>query len=672
MCKYTILLLLTIISLASLLYPVSLQVPTRYKTIQEAINRAADGDTILVAPGTYKENINFQGKNIVVTSHYIFSNDPGFIANTVIDGSNPADPGIASCVVFLSGEGPRTILQGFTLTKGTGTIRTEPNGTSWREGGGIMILRSSPTIKHNLIVRNIVLDTTGVTGAGGGGIGCAEGSPQIVNNTITQNQARYAAGIMLYRSGVVLKDNIICQNKGGQDYGGAGIVMESNGPAEKIMENNTIIANASWGSGFYGGRAGALLVFKTSVQARNNIIWGNIQNNGEQIYIHPERTTAAFTSNNIEGGRDGKGNINEIPNFPGTFTPTAPYCGIPWEIPGKIEAETFDWGPEGQAYHDNDEKNQGGLYRSSGVDLEKCDDFGGGYHLSHLQKGEWLNYTVNIAASTTYDLFIRLASETDNGGFHLECDGKDLTGPNRVRDTGGKTNWQQIIVPGLKLPAGQHVVRLVCENGGYVINAFYFSLSSSTLPEHWQSQDIGPVGITGSAGFLNEVFHIQGAGAIKNLDLGSDQLHFAFQKWSGDIEIIARIRTQTYTDEWGRAGLMIRETIVDDSKYAFVAVTPTISPVLYNRKEKGGPVDLHNWRNRGDNNWLKLTRIGDTFTGYQSDDGKTWMALGQWAGEGTAEIPMTAPVYVGLAISSQKEGILSAASFDHVEIKQPQ
>ena len=115
---------------------------------------------------------------------------------------------------------------------------------------------------------------------------------------------------------------------------------------------------------------------------------------------------------------------------------------------------------------------------------------------------------------------------------------------------------------------------------------------------------------------------------------------------------------------------MIRETIDDDSKYAFVAVTPTISPVLYNRKEKGGPIDLHNWRNRGDNNWLKLTRIGDTFTGYQSYDGKTWMALGQWAGEGIAEIPMAASVYVGLAISSQKEGILSTASFDHVEIKQ--
>jgi len=46
------------------------------------------------------------------------------------------------------------------------------------------------------------------------------------------------------------------------------------------------------------------------------------------------------------------------------------------------------------------------------------------------------------------------------------------------------------------------------------------------------------------------------------------------------------------------------------------------------------------------------------------------MALGQWTGEGTAEVPMTAPVYVGLAISSQKEGILSTASFDHVEIKQ--
>ncbi|GAG90709.1 unnamed protein product, partial [marine sediment metagenome] len=275
-----------------------------------------------------------------------------------------------------------------------------------------------------------VQNTTNVASTGGGGISCIEGNPVILNNIIMLNQARYAAGIMLYRSGVILRNNIICQNAGGQDYGGGGIVMEGNGPGPKIMENNTIVANAAFGDGFYGGRAGGLLVFKTSLTARNNIIWGNIQNNGGQIYVHNERTYVDFTYNDIEGGLDGEGNINTPPEFfrthfklsynspcidagtpdtnyndpvsqsdrtiannpakgglrndlgsyggpgcidmmvPDILIPEASYGGIPFQIPGKIEAEAFDWGSEGKAYHDIDNLNHGGMYRIIGVDID--------------------------------------------------------------------------------------------------------------------------------------------------------------------------------------------------------------------------------------------------------------------------------------------------------------
>ena len=731
--KYAGILFTVLWFFTSMLYSETIHVPADVKTIQEGINKAANEDTVLVAPGRYKENINFHGKSIMVASHYVLNNDPKFIKNTIIDGSNPANPDAASCVLFISGEDSGAVLQGFTLVNGAGTIRTEPNETSWREGGGIMIIRSSPTIKNNLILKNRVHNTTNVTSTGGGGISCVEGNPRILNNIIILNQARYAAGIMLYRSGVVLKNNIICQNTGGQDYGGGGIVMESNGPGSKTMENNTIVANAAFGDGFYGGRAGGLLVFKTSVSVRNNIIWGNIQNNGGQIYAHHERTPVDFTYNNIEGGWDGEGNINKPPRFsetnfclskgspcidagtpdpkyndpvnqsnrtmadnpargglkndigayggpdsarmtiPDILIPDTPYGGVPFQIPGRIEAEAFDWSSEGKAYHDIDKVNQGGMYRFSGVDIEKCDDFGGGYNVSHVQKGEWLNYTMNILASERYDLAVRVASEGNSGRFHIEFDGSNLTGSIEVQNTGGKQHWHQITVPNLKLPEGRHVMRLVCENGGFRINAFHFSLASSTLPAQWQNQDIGDVSITGSAGFLNGVFYIEGSGAVKSqYSSNSDEFHFVYQKLSGDIEIVVHIRTQTYTHEWGKAGLMIRETPDANSKYAFLGVTPKISPILYHRKKTGDNSDLHNWRNRRDYNWLKLTRTGDTFTGYKSKDGRTWSALGQWVGEGIADIPMTDTVYVGLAITSQDDGIISVATFDNVEVKKLQ
>jgi hypothetical protein len=716
-----------ILLFTSTVYPETIHVPTDMKTIQEGINKARNGDTVLVAPGRYQENINFHGKSIIVASHYVLNDDPKFIKNTIIDGGHPNHPDAASCVLFVSGECSDAVLQGFTLINGAGTIRTEPNGTSWREGGGIMIRGSSPTIRNNLILKNAVLDTTGVTSTGGGGISCVESNPNILNNIIALNQARYAAGIMGYRSGIVLRNNIICQNSGGQDYGGGGVVMEGNGPGPKTMENNTIIANAAFGSGFYGGRAGGLLVFKTSITASNNIIWGNIQNNGGQIYIHHELTTADFLYNNIEGGWEGEGNIQALPRFskrnfhlledspcvdagspdssyndpasssnqttadnpargglrndmgayggpgstemtiPDFSIPEEPYSGSPFPIPGRIEAEAFNWDSTSKSFYDVDMRNQGGFYRFSGVDIETCDDFGGGYSVSHIQKGEWLNYTVYILASEKYDLALRVASEGNSGCFHIECDGGNLTGTVNVPDTGGKKKWQRITIPDISLPSGKHVIRFVCEEGGFSLNAILFSFASSTLPEQWQNQDIGDVSEAGNAGIFDDAFYIGGSGEASGHVYynDADELHFVYKKLSGDMEIIARILTHTYTHEWGKTGVMIRETLDDKSKYAMVGITNTASPVLYRREKTGERSDLHSWLPRTGYNWLKLTRIGDTFSGFKSKDGKTWIEL-----EENAIIQMADTVYIGLGITSNEDGIISTATFDSVKVKQ--
>jgi len=86
-------------------------VPSQYSTIQAGINAAAHGDTILVAPGTYMENINFRGKNIVVTGTFYLTNDPSLITSTIIDGSNPSQPDSGSCVIICSGEDSTAVLQ---------------------------------------------------------------------------------------------------------------------------------------------------------------------------------------------------------------------------------------------------------------------------------------------------------------------------------------------------------------------------------------------------------------------------------------------------------------------------------------------------------------------------------------------------------------------------------
>ena len=83
-------------------------VPDDYAKIQDAINESAPGDTIIVAPGTYFENINFKGKDIYLTSNFYFDKDTSFITTTILDGSNHTDPDTGS-VTMVAPTQPTTI-----------------------------------------------------------------------------------------------------------------------------------------------------------------------------------------------------------------------------------------------------------------------------------------------------------------------------------------------------------------------------------------------------------------------------------------------------------------------------------------------------------------------------------------------------------------------------------
>ena len=100
-----------------------------------------------------------------------------------------------------------------------------------------------------------------------------------------------------------------------------------------------------------------------------------------------------------------------------TSAPTSvssPYSGTPAPLPGQINAETFDNGGEGVAYHDTTPANYGGQARNTGVDIELSSD--GGYDIGWTAAGEFVNYTVSVAAAGTYNVQLRVASPS--GAFH--------------------------------------------------------------------------------------------------------------------------------------------------------------------------------------------------------------------------------------------------------------
>ena len=291
-------------------------VPTNYPTIQEAIQASMNGDTVLVEPGTYFENLNFRGKNIVLTSMYYLSKDSTFICSTIINGSQPLSPDTASCIILNSGEDSTAIVQGFTITGGTGTIWDDIHGAgTYREGGGIITESSSPIIRWNHIVNNFVTNTTGVVTTGGGGIRSGDGHPHIYNNIISNNEGRYGCGIVMnYCNNAEIKNNLIVYNKGGQSFGGGGIWATGNSSTVLFVYNNTIANNHVSGSGTYGGKGGGIFVFSILIHTKCNIIWGNTQTTGNSI--------VAFLGGGLSGNYSdidffysGTGNIDTDPLF---------------------------------------------------------------------------------------------------------------------------------------------------------------------------------------------------------------------------------------------------------------------------------------------------------------------------------------------------------------------
>ncbi len=158
-------------------------------------------------------------------------------------------------------------------------------------------------------------------------------------------------------------------------------------------------------------------------------------------------------------------NLNWI-NFAQT-TVEAPYGGTAATVGGKVEAENFDTGGEGVAFHNLDNPNHNTTnpaFRTSETeDIENTSDTGGGYDLGYIAASEWMKYTVNVTATAAYNIDVRVASPAAGATFHLEIDGANVTGAYSIPNTGGWQNWQTITKNSVNLTAGSHVLRLVID-----------------------------------------------------------------------------------------------------------------------------------------------------------------------------------------------------------------
>ena len=287
-------------------------VPDDCPTIQDAIDNSSNGDTIIVKAGTYFENIDFIGKAI----HLKSESGPG---DTTIGGNQGG-----SVVTFQSGEGADSLIEGFTICDGTGTLKTSNNNYY---GGGIRCDLSSPTIVGNVIEKNSVMGGNwGGSGGGvycwdssavimgntirgnwafsGGAVGCALGTPRILVNVIEDNFSFYGGGMSIGSNSAVIERNVVTGNSA--DYCGGGI--RCNNYGSPMIKFNWIYNNWAHSGG------GISCECYSSPSIINNIFYKNI---GEWdggaltciVFAEPTVTNNIIVKNETYGlyGRGGGG-----------------------------------------------------------------------------------------------------------------------------------------------------------------------------------------------------------------------------------------------------------------------------------------------------------------------------------------------------------------------------
>ncbi len=233
-----------------------LKVPEQTATIAGAISASSDGDTVLVSPGRYHENVRIEGRRIVLASNFIFDSSSTSISTTIIDGSSPTNPERGSCVTITGTGSAGSAVVGFTVTGGIGTFL----GDRYAGGGFLVTTGSTLKIAYNSI--------TGNSATSGGGISAYGSSPLIERNIVFENTSSRGGGLDMESSSAMVSRNVFAQNHASSSGGGARAFASGSAViTDNVFYNNTAIT--------FGG----LIFDATPPTARYNDFYGNTNGN---------------------------------------------------------------------------------------------------------------------------------------------------------------------------------------------------------------------------------------------------------------------------------------------------------------------------------------------------------------------------------------------------------
>jgi len=189
-------------------------------------------------------------------------------------------------------------------------------------------------------------------------------------------------------------------------------------------------------------------------------------------------------------------------------------------------------------------------------------------------------------------------------------------------------------------------------------NSVYFTVTTQPLTNSWLDQDIGLVGLAGSATYAGGIFTVNGSGNA--IYYTADQMHFVYQTLSGDGSIVVRVVSASgigYPDP----GVVIRESLDPAATNAFLSFASG-NNCFYDRTTTGGSTGGQGCSSVA-NPWVKLVRSGNTFSAYSSYNGETWVQVGT-----SQTITMAQNVFIGMVVCSQSNSILATATMDNVSV----
>jgi regulation of enolase protein 1 (concanavalin A-like superfamily) len=307
-------------------------------------------------------------------------------------------------------------------------------------------------------------------------------------------------------------------------------------------------------------------------------------------------------------------------------------------------------------------------YQGAGGDGFRPDDFGNTIATAAtLSSVEGIQFTDGIIERLSdVDLF---AFTSTGGVVSLAATRRSLSGVDlklQVYAADGTLLANSDTTPtdqrlSIALPAGTYYAA-VSGHGDYGdIGPYNFSVQA--LPGGWQHSDVGAAGVAGHQSYnpATDTYTVAGSGGAIGGTV--DAFHYAYQRLTGDGEIIARVASIENTNESAKAGVMIRESLAAGSKQAMMIASYASGTWLRSRAAtNGSSADSPRVDEAFAPVWLRLVRAGNTLRAYSSANGVDWTL------EGTATVSMTSTVYIGLATTATNNNALNHATFDHVSI----